>query len=148
MRFFVDRNLGKRFGQQLRDSGVDVVLLDELFPQNVSDVAWIQTVGERGWVALTRDSAIGRNVLELMAVAAANLRLIVIVGGQAKTDMLADNFINTQARITRFCRHEPAPFVAKLRLPAANKRALGKPGSIEMYKDDRALAALLQQGKG
>ena len=147
MRFFVDRNLGKRFGQQLRDSDVDVVFLDELFPQNVSDVTWIQTVGERGWIALTRDSAIGRNVLELMAVAAANLRLVVIVGGQAKTDVLADNFINTQARITRFCHKHPAPFIAKVRLPPANKRALGKPGSIDMYKDHQALAALLQQDK-
>lgn len=147
MRFFVDRNLGKRFGQQLRDSGVDVVFLDELFPQNVSDVTWIQTVGERGWIALTRDNAIGRNVLELMAVAAANLRLVVIVGGQAKTDILADNFINTQARITRFCHKHPAPFVAKVHLPPDKKRALCKPGTITMYKDDEALTALLQKNE-
>lgn len=142
MRFFLDRNLGKRFGEILMQAGISVVLHNDLFEQNVTDQEWIRTIGKHSFVAVTRDQRIGRNYLEQKAVARAGLKMVVIVGGNARSDELADNFIRTLSTLQRFINNHQAPFIAKLRRPSTKDRQSGKAGKVEMYRSREALSSL------
>jgi hypothetical protein len=51
--------------------------LDDHFVPDMPDPVWLQEVGERGWVAVTRDKAIRRKPVERAAVIAGHLRLFV-----------------------------------------------------------------------
>ena len=50
--FFIDRCLGKKLATVLRAQGHTVELHDSHFAK---DVDWLPTVGQRGWVVLTKD---------------------------------------------------------------------------------------------
>jgi hypothetical protein len=53
--YFCDRNLGKRFGQELRRQGLVVELHDDHFPQDTPDEDLLRHVAAQGWVILTLD---------------------------------------------------------------------------------------------
>jgi hypothetical protein len=59
--FFVDRSLGGAFvAGALREAGHAVVAHDDEFEADARDVEWLQAVGKRGWVVLTRRRAFPR----------------------------------------------------------------------------------------
>lgn len=69
--FWVDRCLGTRVvPEALRDAGVAICTYADLYPHDpeVPDAAWIPEVTARGWIILTKDSAISRNPEELAAL--------------------------------------------------------------------------------
>ncbi len=75
--FFIDRNLGKRFGRTLRDAGVSVELHDDHFDERTTDVEWIPAIAARGWVAVTKDDRIRYRPLEKELVLASRARLLL-----------------------------------------------------------------------
>ncbi|MEM6430814.1 MAG: DUF5615 family PIN-like protein [Deinococcota bacterium] len=143
MTFFLDRNLGRKFAQHLIEAEIPVLQHDDLFSQTRTDQAWIQVVGEQGLVAVTRDKRIGQNYLEQRAVALANLKLIVVIGGNVKTEELAENFISTRMRLERFADKYPAPFIAKLSRPSGQTTKKKSSGAIRMYKSRDELLKLI-----
>jgi uncharacterized protein with PIN domain len=56
--FFVDRSLGRRLGIALREAGWNVELHDDHFKDDTPDEKWLEEVGKKGWVVLTKDKAI------------------------------------------------------------------------------------------
>lgn len=56
--YFTDRDLGKKFGQILRDAGLTVERHGDHFAHDCPDEEWLQGVGERQWVAITHDRRI------------------------------------------------------------------------------------------
>ena len=59
----------KAVADALHKTGAKVEVHDDHFPVGALDVEWLPIVGERGWLILTKDGAIGRRLLEQMAVA-------------------------------------------------------------------------------
>ena len=54
--FFIDRSLGvEPIRTDLVKSGLMVEIHDDHFARDEEDRVWLQTVGERGWVVLTKD---------------------------------------------------------------------------------------------
>src|SRR5438132_13386893 len=77
--FFIDRSLGRRkVPDALRAAGVDVRVLDELFPQATPDITWLKEAGAKRWIVVTRDDRIRYNQLEKQAVLADRLRFFSI----------------------------------------------------------------------
>lgn len=111
--FFTDRDLGIRFPQILRDAGLTVERHQDHFPHDCPDETWLQTIGERGWVAITHDGRIRYKPNELAAVRRHSVRLLVVVGA-APFPLLATSFVNTAPRIQRFLERHPAPLIAKV----------------------------------
>ena len=73
--FFVDRQLGRyTVPNALRAAGARVEVHDDYFAQKTPDIEWLVAVGERGWVAITKDQNIRRNPLERAAYERARVR--------------------------------------------------------------------------
>ena len=95
---------------------------------------WLQDVGNRGWVVLTKDKKIGRNELELKAIACANVKVFSLAAGNLRSQQMADTFVNGLTALERFARGNQAPFVAKIY----------KGGRVELWRNHTQLLKLLK----
>ena len=112
--FFIDRCLGKKLADSLRNVGATVEIHDDHFSQDINDEDWLRIIGERNWVVLTKDKKIASRPLELLAVAQGNVRLFAFVGGDVPGVVVAQAFVNGLENMQRFIRGNQAPFIAKV----------------------------------
>lgn len=64
--FFIDRSLGvEPIKTELISSGIVVQIHDDHFARDEEDRVWLKTVGERGWVVLTKDQRLRYRPLEI-----------------------------------------------------------------------------------
>ncbi len=132
--FFTDRDLGNVFPDILSAGGLTVERHGQHFSADCSDEEWLRVIGERGWIAVTRDTRIRYKPNELAAILTNRVALLVVVG-KAPHAELAHGFVRTVPRIVRFLeRHEP-PLIAKVHRPAAadllrNRQA---PGHVSLW---------------
>lgn len=118
--YFTDRDLGKTFPQILIASGLTVHRHMDHFAHDTDDEAWLQTVGESSWVAITHDGRIRYKPNELAAVVKYKVRLIVVIG-KATFPVLAKHFVDTIAKVETFVADTEAPFIAKVYRPSAHE---------------------------
>lgn len=64
--YFTDRDLGKRFPEILRSSGLTVERHEDHFTPDTPDETWLEAAGKRGWIALTHDRRIATNRMNAM----------------------------------------------------------------------------------
>jgi len=127
--FFIDRCLGKKLADSLRNVGATVEIHDDHFKQDMKDEDWLREVGERNWVVLTKDKKIASRRLELLAVAQGDVRLFAFVDGDVSGVVVAQAFVNALENMQRFIRGNQPPFIAKvyqsgLVKPCKNRREL------------------------
>jgi len=120
--FFIDRCLGKKLADSLRNVGATVEIHDDYLAPDINDEDWLRIVGERNWVVLTKDQKIATRYLELLAVAQGNVRLFALVDGNVSRDVMAQAFVNALEKMQKFIRGNQAPFIAKV-----DKSGLVKP---------------------
>lgn len=137
--FFTDRDLGNVFPDILSEGGLTVERHRDHFSPDCTDEEWLRTVGERGWVAVTRDTRIRYKPNELAAVIRHQVTLLVVIG-KAQHAELARNFVNTAPKIETFLYRHNAPLIAKVHRPLAadlvrNPRA---PGTVSLWYPKRA----------
>jgi hypothetical protein len=66
--FFIDRSLGvDPVRAELINAGLNVEIHDDHFARDEEDRTWLRTVGERGWVVLTKDQRLRYRPLEIAA---------------------------------------------------------------------------------
>jgi len=112
--FFIDRCLGTKLADSLRNVGATVEIHDDHFDPDMKDEDWLRIVGERNWVVLTKDKKIASRPLELLAVAQGNVRLFAFVDGDVPGVVVAQAFVNALENMQRFIRGNQAPFIAKV----------------------------------
>ncbi|MCO5167480.1 MAG: hypothetical protein M9894_14125 [Planctomycetes bacterium] len=77
--FFVDTCLGtKDVPNALRAAGVTVACLIDHFRHDEEDAVWLPSVGQRGWVVLTKDKWIRRRSNEIEALKAAGVAAFIL----------------------------------------------------------------------
>lgn len=132
--FFTDRDLGKQFPAVLAQAGLAVHRHDQHFAPNTPDEAWLQVVGQRGWIALTHDRRIRYKPNELAAVMAHRVALIVVVGRVPFAE-LAQSFVASRSVTEAFITDHAPPYIAKLYRPAPEALARNRaaPGRIELW---------------
>ncbi len=123
--YFTDRDLGKRFGEILRDAGLTVERHADHFAHDCPDEEWLQGVGERSWIAITHDRRIRYKPNELAAVVRHRVRLLVVVG-RAPYPELAAAFVSTLPQITAFLDEHDPPYIAKVYRPPPGSARGGK----------------------
>lgn len=134
--FFIDRCLGnKSIAEKLRGAGITVEIHNEHFEPDAEDVAWLPEVGKKGWVVLTKDGNIGKNLLERIAVANAQIKMIVLASQHLPGKEMAEMFLKAIVPMQEFVRKHPAPFIAKIY----------RDGRIDEWKDSQMLLAELKQ---
>jgi hypothetical protein len=132
--YFTDRDLGKQFGEILKEGGLTVERHADHFAPDTPDEVWLAEIGKRGWIALTHDRRIRYKPNERDAVMRHGVSLLVIVGAAPFAE-LARAFVTNLSRIEDFLvRHKP-PFIAKVYRPspADITQRGGSPGRVELW---------------
>lgn len=135
MIFFTDRDLSAvTFVDILRAAGLTVERHDDYFDENTTDEVWLSTVGQRRWIALSRDQRIYRRNNERDAMFRAGTCLFVLVG-KATFPALADNFVACLPKIERLLKKHAPPFIARVYLPTPEQRLRGsrKSGEVKLW---------------
>jgi len=118
--YFCDRNLGKRFGQELRRQGLVVELHDDHFPQNMPDEHLLRHVAAQGWVILTLDKRMRYRPAEKAAILRYNASVILLPLPKNPEKgwwlALAAEFTQAQSRVLAFLSQNQPPFVAHFRI--------------------------------
>lgn len=137
--FFIDRCLGSKvIVEKLRGAGITVEIHDDHFEKNAPDVDWLPEVGSRGWVVLTKDKMIGKNLLEKTAVTRANIKMFTFASQNISGGDMVTILLKAIVSMQEFVRKHPAPFIAKIY----------RNGQLDMWKDNEMLAEELRQHFG
>lgn len=89
---------------------------DDRFPQNTPDETWLGEAGAQGWVVLTKDKAIRRNVLERTRILEAGVACFMLGRGDLSAPKMAEAFIAARRRIERALRRYDVPLAASVTL--------------------------------
>lgn len=113
--FFIDRSLGvEPIRTELIKSGLVVEIHDDHFPRDAEDRMWLQIVGERGWVVLTKDKRLRYRPLEIAALRRSQARVFVLTAGNLRGSEIAEVCIRALPRIMAILNSLPGPFVARI----------------------------------
>lgn len=104
----------KKVAAALRHVGVEVHVHDDYFALNARDEDWLQEIGRRGWIVLTKDHRIRYREPELAALMKAQVRAFVLTGGDLQGGEMAQIFVNALPAIKRFATKYSPPFIAKV----------------------------------
>lgn len=132
--FFTDRDLGSRFPEILAAAGLTVQRHQDHFAHDCDDEVWLRSIGEWGWVVLTRDGRIRYKPNELRAVMRHSVAILVIVGKAPHPD-LAYSFVATLPPIRRFLARNRPPYIGKVYRPSPSDvtRDPNAPGCVELW---------------
>jgi predicted nuclease of predicted toxin-antitoxin system len=99
---------------ELINAGLVVEIHDDHFARDEEDRVWLQKVGERGWVVLTKDQRLRYRPLEIGALRASNARVFVLTAGNLRGTEIAAVFLAALPLICRILYSRPGPFVARV----------------------------------
>lgn len=123
---FVDRNLGSgKVVDAIRAAGYPVKVHDDHFAQATPDVEWLAEVGKRGWVVVTNDGNITKNVAELEALIAANVHAVILKLKHPSGNSLASAISTALPNIEQIVSRRPPPTLAIVDAAGAIKPLLG-----------------------
>ncbi len=77
--------------------------------ENIPDTEWLKMVGNKGWVALTKDKRIRSQTENRKSLMKNGVRCFCIMDQSLSGDDLAARFLNNEERIVGAC-HQPGPF--------------------------------------
>lgn len=133
--FFVDRALGqKTVPTALQEAGASVEIHSDHFAPESPDVEWLPSASTRGWVVLTKDEKIGRDPLEIKAIARADAKVFILVSGNLTRQQMAALFVRVLETLTKFAQGNQAPFIAKVY----------KDGRVKLWRNRIQLLKLLK----
>jgi predicted nuclease of predicted toxin-antitoxin system len=113
--FFLDACLGKhRIASELQAAGESVIVHDDHFPQGTQDEIWLEEVGKKGWVVLTKDDNIRYHKTERESVSKAGAAVFIMPRGNLKAEVMAAILVKALPRIKRFLASHARPFIARL----------------------------------
>lgn len=122
---YLDRNLGNHIiANALREAGRRVEIHDDHLPIDAPDEDWIELVGQKDWIAVTKDKNIRYRIGEINAIKFFKARVIVVRAKNATGSDIAELLVCYYERVRRFSLRTPAPFVA----------GIDRSGSISHYK--------------
>jgi hypothetical protein len=113
--FFIDRSLGRRIvAQALREAGETVEIHEDHFAPDARDEVWLNEVGSRGWIVLTKDDRIRYRVTERTALASARVRAFVLTSSQLLGTEMAAAFVKALPRMKRLIANHTPPFIGRV----------------------------------
>jgi len=81
---------GKAILEALRNADLQVEPHSKWFRHNTPDQDWLPIVGEKKWIVLMRDKAIGKRYLELNALLRSKVKAFVLVTGELSEQVSAE----------------------------------------------------------
>lgn len=113
--FFIDRSLGvEPIRSTLVEAGLAVEIHDDHFKRDEEDRVWLEEVGKRGWIVLTKDQRLRYRPLEIAALRSSKARVFVLVAGNLRGFEIAAVFHEALSQIFKMLNKYSGPFVARL----------------------------------
>jgi len=95
----------------LRAAGARVEIHDEHFPETATDQDWLDEVGRRGWIVLTKDHRIRYRRAEIEAIKAARVGAFVLTPRNLTGRQNGEVFAKALPRMIRYAAAHPRPFI-------------------------------------
>jgi predicted nuclease of predicted toxin-antitoxin system len=113
--FFIDRSLGvEPIRGALVAQGLSVEIHDDHFKRDEEDRVWLQEVGRREWVVLTKDQRLRYRPLEIAALRSSGARVFILVAGNLRGVEIASVFVSALPAIYRILQVHAGPFVGRI----------------------------------
>jgi predicted nuclease of predicted toxin-antitoxin system len=112
--FFFDNNVSKKIVEGLKAFGEEVVHLQEKFPEDSADIEWLQYVGEKGLVLITRDERVRWNPAEIAAIKKFKVATFFLGGRNLDRCRLIQQVIRNWSRIKEYSRKNQPPFAIRI----------------------------------
>ncbi len=87
---------------------------DDHFALDAPDEVWLQGVGQRGWVVLTKDKNIRYRGRELAALKVHGVRAFILTAVGLNGDEMAQAFVAALPRIRRLLAEHEGAFIATI----------------------------------
>ncbi|MGD9735058.1 MAG: hypothetical protein AB7V58_05535 [Solirubrobacterales bacterium] len=111
---FIDRSLGKSIVEGLRDTGLTVHSMADIYgekrAQLLADEVWLRDAGKNDWIVLTKDDAIRRRPAERDALTKAAVRVFCLTNRNLRGAEQTKRFASNRHRILRQARN-PGPYI-------------------------------------
>jgi hypothetical protein len=127
MTFFIDNNLSPALAAGMQAFGEDVTHLRDQFPQDMPDIDWLQAIGKRGWVLISRDERIRRNPAERQAVREYSIGMFLLGGKKLDRCRIIQQLVRNWPRIKDFAAKTRRPFI--FRIPPTGTKITAVPFS-------------------
>ena len=99
---FIDRDIwSHRLDEALRQAAIPFVAHRDHFQDDTPDPEWIATVGDRGWVIVTRDRRIRYRANEVAAVRRGRLHMFALTSGNVSAAETATIVVKAWPAIQR-----------------------------------------------
>jgi hypothetical protein len=112
--FFVDRSLGKSIVEGLRDAGLTVHSMADIYgekrAQLLADEVWLRDAGKHDWIVLTKDDAIRRRPAERDALTEAAVRVFCLTNRNMRGVEQTERFVVNRHRILHQAR-KAGPYI-------------------------------------
>lgn len=115
--FFLDRALGKRFIVQAlskHNPEIKVKVLDDYFESNVVDEEWLRFVGQKGWIAITKDKRIRYRTPALEIIREEKVKLFIFTKGNLTGQQMGEILIKAIPKIKTFLAKYKPPFIVTM----------------------------------
>jgi len=109
--FLDETNHGDKIYVPLKEHGIEVVRINDVFPRGTLDEEWIPYVAQKGWAIITKDRAQDMTPIELLLLYRNNAKRYLISGGKLKGEEIAKRIISNYKRIRNTFNSQPAPFI-------------------------------------
>jgi predicted nuclease of predicted toxin-antitoxin system len=112
--FFFDNNVSKKIVEGLKAFGEEVVHLQDKFPEDSADIEWLQYVGEKGFVLITRDERVRRNPAEMAAIRKFKVATFFLGGSHLDRCKLIQQVVRNWPRIKELSGRTQPPFAYRI----------------------------------
>ncbi|MBM3214900.1 hypothetical protein FJZ36_08300 [Candidatus Poribacteria bacterium] len=120
MRFFIDEDLGKPLADGMKGFGENVTHLLDEYPAGTADVAWLQDVGQRGWLIVTRDERIRYRPAERATLTRCRVGAFFLGGKNLTHCQLVQQLVRNWPRMKELAANTQKPFA--YRVPPSGTR--------------------------
>lgn len=98
----------------LRNAGLHVERKTDHFAQDTPDTEWLEAVGKKRWIVLSKDKNLKSNHIEIVALLKSNTHSFILTSGSFTGPEMANAFIIAIPQMRRIISKIPAPVVCSV----------------------------------
>lgn len=112
---FADKCLGLNVvPEALRALGFTVERKTDHFPQDTADSVWLEEVGKKGWIVLSKDQSLRHNHIEIVALLKSNTHSFILTSASLTGPEMAAAFTAAVPQMLGVISRVPAPVVCSV----------------------------------
>ena len=134
--FFVDRSSGRySLINGLKSLGLAVESHDDHFVPNTPDIEWITHCGKQGWIIVSSDKAIKKNLLEKQAIFSSKVAAFFYTSASISSAKQISSFTVALRKISGLVLNQTRPFIARI----------SPDGSVELWMNHKGEDLIAQK---